>query len=172
MSMKFMRRIEVVMVVVACGLVLGTGCRTRKPKLATHDMLVPEALEGDVALGDRFEEGTRITDVHFDNVHFAYDSYQITSAESPKLERVGEYMRANRNVRLVCEGHCDERGSQEYNMSLGEHRSLAARAYLVGLGIDGSRIQTRSFGEEQPLDSGHGEAAWQINRRVEFALYR
>jgi outer membrane protein OmpA-like peptidoglycan-associated protein len=170
--MKLRCRYDIVIVAVACGLVLGTGCRTKKPKVATHDMLVPEALEGDVPLGDRFEYGTRVTDVQFDNVHFAYDSYQIANPEVPKVERVAEYMKSNKGVRLVCEGHCDERGSTEYNMSLGEHRSLAVRAYLVGLGIDGGRIQTRSFGEEQPLDSGHTEAAWQINRRVEFALYR
>ena len=98
-------------------------------------------------------------------VLFAYDSYQ-------KVEAVAKYMKSNADVKLVCEGNCDERGSNEYNMSLGEHRALAVRAYLVGLGIDGARIQTRSFGEEKPLNPGHNEAAWHENRRVEFALFR
>jgi peptidoglycan-associated lipoprotein len=81
-------------------------------------------------------------------------------------------MTRNQDVRLIAEGHCDERGSREYNLSLGEHRALAVRAYLVGLGVDGARIQTRSYGEEQPLDPGHDESAWRLNRRVEFALFR
>jgi peptidoglycan-associated lipoprotein len=165
-------RFDVVLVGVACGLLLGTGCRTKKPQVSTRDMLVPEALEGDVALGNRFEDGTRITDVKFENVLFAYDSFQIERQEMSKVEQVADYMRRNKQVRLVAEGHCDERGSREYNMSLGEHRSLAIRAHLVGLGIDGERIQTRSYGEEAPLDSGHSEGAWRVNRRVEFALYR
>jgi peptidoglycan-associated lipoprotein len=81
-------------------------------------------------------------------------------------------MKANADVRLVKEGHCDERGSIEYNMSLGEHRALAVRAYMVSHGIDGARIQTRSFGKEKPLDPGHSEPSWRVNRRVEFALFK
>jgi peptidoglycan-associated lipoprotein len=105
-------------------------------------------------------------------VLFAYDSYQIAPSEVAKVEKVAEFMRRATDVKLVAEGHCDERGSNEYNMSLGEHRALAVRAHLISLGIDGSRIQTRSFGEEKPLNSGHGESAWRENRRVEFALFR
>jgi len=135
-----------------------------------------EILDADVigggALAERFEGGVLITDVEFSNVHFAYDSYQVEDAEVAKIERVAEYMRANPGVRLVVEGHCDERGSREYNMSLGEHRALAVRAYLVGVGIDGSGIQTRSYGEEMPVDPGHNEAAWRLNRRGGFVLFR
>ncbi|MBM4143430.1 MAG: OmpA family protein [Lentisphaerae bacterium] len=166
-------RLTVVAIGVACGIVLGAGCKTKQPRGVTQqDLLVPEVLEGDIALGERFEDGVRVTDIRVDNVLFAYDSFQIANAEVGKIEQAADYMRRNRGVRLVTEGHCDERGSREYNMALGEHRALAVRAYLVGLGIDGSRIQTRSYGEETPLDAGHGESAWRVNRRVEFALYK
>ena len=81
-------------------------------------------------------------------------------------------MRKESNVHMVIDGHCDERGSREYNLSLGERRSLAVRAYLIGLGIEGSRIQTRSFGEEQPADAAHTPEAYRLNRRCEFSMYR
>lgn len=154
-------------------LLAGGGCRTGG---GNDDMmgepLIIEELEGDHILMERFEDGTRVTDVSFEPVGFRYDSYQIDGAEVGKLNQVADYIRGEPGVYLVVEGHCDERGSREYNMSLGEHRALAVRAYLIGLGVDSAGIQTRSYGEERPLDSGHNEAAWARNRRGEFALYR
>lgn len=158
-----------VIIVSLCVLMVAGGC-SRKGRMG--DSIAPEELEGDVALGERFEDGERITDVQFANVLFDFDSFQIRGSEVGKIEGVADYMKGNSRVRLVAEGHCDERGSREYNMSLGEHRSLAVRAYLVKLGIDGSKIQTRSYGEERPVDPGHSEEAWRLNRRVEFVLYR
>jgi len=152
-------------------LAVTSGCK-KKDEFGGEDMIVPEELEGDIALSERFEDGTRVTAVRFDNILFGYDSYRISDSEVPKAESAAEYMRANARIRLVTEGHCDERGSREYNMSLGEHRSLAVRAYLVGLGIDASRIQSRSYGEENPSDAGHHESAWRRNRRVEFVFYK
>ena len=72
---------------------------------------------------------------------------------------------------MIVEGHGDERGSREYNLALGERRSLAVRDYLISLGVDPSVIQTKSFGEEMPGNMGHDEGAWRKNRRVEFAMY-
>ena len=167
-----LKQMIVMMMTVCAAVVLCTGCRTDGDEAAGSDMLGGEILEGDIALGTRFEDGERITDVEFDTVLFSYDSFQIASREVAKVERVADYMRSNARVRLITEGHCDERGSREYNMSLGEHRALAVRAHLVGLGIGGDRIQTRSYGEEKPLDAGHDDSAWNRNRRVEFALYR
>ena len=159
-------------------LVLGTGCRTRKtrgrtPETGGTEILIPsESIPGDESLSTRFEDGVRVTDVTLENVMFAFDSFQIEPGEVGKIDAVATYMTSNPATRLVVEGHCDERGSNEYNMSLGEHRALAIRANLISLGIGGDRIQTRSFGEERPADSGHNEEAWRINRRGEFALYR
>lgn len=161
--------LKVLAVLGLCALVV-SGCKSSRPGQAEGDILDPTFMEG--ALGERFEDGNRITDVSFENVLFGYDSYQISPSELAKIEAVADYMRRNAGVRLVVEGHCDERGSREYNMSLGEHRALAVRAHMISLNIDGSRIQTRSYGEESPLDYGHNESAWRINRRAEFALYR
>ncbi|MBN1557201.1 MAG: OmpA family protein [Lentisphaerae bacterium] len=157
-------------VVLLIGAVMMSGCRAFRGKKGAGDTVDIEAW--DSPLSERFEDGVRVTDVRFEPVRFAYDSYQVENSEVGKIESVAAYMRDDTGVRLVVEGHCDERGSREYNMSLGEHRALAVRAYLVGLGIDGARVQTRSYGEEQPADPGHGESAWRQNRRVEFALYR
>lgn len=147
------------------------GCRSGS-EVGGEMLTISDELEGDHALSMRFEDGTRVTDVAFDPVYFRYDSYQIEDGEAGKMERVADYMGRNRDVNLVVEGHCDERGSREYNAALGEHRALAVRAYLIGLGIDSTDIQTRSYGEERPVDPGHNEQAWRKNRRGEFALYR
>lgn len=154
---------------------LGSGCRSRSSfGDSGDDMLDPTLLgvDGDYPLGARVEDGIPVTDVSFESVLFAYDSFQIDGSEIGKIEQVGDYMRRNPGIRLVLEGHCDERGSREYNMSLGEYRALAVRAHLIGLEVAGGGIQTRSFGEEAPLDAGHRESAWRVNRRVEFKLYR
>jgi peptidoglycan-associated lipoprotein len=112
------------------------------------------------------------TSVRFADVLFSFDSFQIRSSERAKLEAIAAYLKSTPRVRLVLEGHCDERGSREYNMTLGEHRGLAARAYLIGLRVDSNRILTRSYGEEKPKALAHNEQAWSLNRRVEFAVYR
>lgn len=106
----------------------------------------------------------------FEAVLFAFDSATVDETERAKTEKVAEMLKANAAAVVVCEGHCDERGSTEYNMSLGERRALAVRAYLMSLGIDGSRIQTKSYGKEQPKDPAQTEEAYRVNRRVEFVL--
>lgn len=154
---------------------LAAGCRTKSTfGDGGEDIVDPTILgaAGDYPLAERVEGGVPVTDVQFAPVRFGYDSFQISPSEITKIEQVADYLEAKPNVRLVLEGHCDERGSREYNMSLGEYRALAVRAHLIGLNVDGDRIQTRSYGEEMPLDPGHNEAAWQRNRRVEFALFR
>lgn len=162
--------ISILMIVCACA-VLGSGCKSFRNR-GDRDNLDLEEIDGDIGLNTRFEDGELITDVDFENVMFSYDSYQIEPTMISRIEAVGDYMRSNRDAKLVAEGHCDERGSREYNMALGEHRSLAVRAHLVRLGIDNVRIQTRSYGEERPANPGHTASAWQQNRRVEFKLYR
>jgi len=113
---------------------------------------------------------TGLTDLQhgqFAPVLFDYDSARIRPSEESKLEAVAAYLKANPG-KLVIEGHCDERGTAEYNRALGERRALAARDELVKLGIDASRISTISYGSERPADPGHDEAAWAKNRRCEF----
>ena len=169
--------------VVVCGLFVmgGTGCKSDDDELGLlgdDDVLIPMGVDGSggeyelASRSDTLGDANRVTDVSFENVSFAFDSYQIAGSERGKIERVADYLVGNPQVTVVVDGHGDDRGSREYNLSLGEHRALAIRAYLISLGVAGNRVQTRSFGEEQPLDPGHGESAWRMNRRGEFALYQ
>lgn len=168
-----MRRCVLVCLIGCLLMATGSGCAwwRRVTGRGGTDELEPISFDDiDFPLADRPSLGTLVP-VTFDHVLFAFDSYMIQSGEYRKIEAVADYLRRNPRVQLVAEGHCDERGSREYNMSLGEHRALAVRAHLIGLGIETRRIQTRSFGEERPLDPGHHEAAWSRNRRVEFVMY-
>lgn len=103
-------------------------------------------------------------------VHFDFDSSTVKPGEKSKIEAVADYMKKNPGNALRIEGHCDERGTEEYNRSLGDRRALALREYLANLGGNPDRIITISFGEDRPVDQGHDEAAWAKNRRGEFIL--
>jgi peptidoglycan-associated lipoprotein len=101
-------------------------------------------------------------------VHFAYDSALVNASEKPLIESVAAALKSDANARLLIEGHCDERGTEEYNRSLGERRALALREQLASLGVDAMRIRTVSFGDDKPVAVGHDESAWKQNRRGDF----
>ncbi len=105
-----------------------------------------------------------------DTIHFAFDSAVIRDSEQANLASVGQALTSDANAKLLIEGNCDERGTEEYNRALGERRALAAREALAKIGIDPMRIQTRSYGKDKPADPGHDEAAWAKNRRDDFVL--
>ncbi|MFQ5689294.1 MAG: peptidoglycan-associated lipoprotein Pal [Gemmatimonadota bacterium] len=103
-------------------------------------------------------------------IHFEFDKSRITDEAAAILQAKAEVLRRHPNLRLTIEGHCDERGSLEYNQALGQRRSESARRYLVSLGLDADRFRTVSFGEERPLVQGSNERAWAANRRAEFVI--
>jgi len=103
-------------------------------------------------------------------VHFDYDSSVIKQGERGKIESVASYLKTVPANKILIEGHCDERGTEEYNRALGERRALAVREYLVRLGVQGSRVRTISYGFDRPVDPGHNESAWSKNRRGEFII--
>jgi peptidoglycan-associated lipoprotein len=103
-------------------------------------------------------------------VYFDFDKSAIRTGEQGKLDEVANYLRANPSHAVRIEGNCDERGTEEYNRSLGERRALAGREYLVRLGIDPTRVDTITYGEDRPAVVGHNEAAWSKNRRDEFVV--
>lgn len=105
-----------------------------------------------------------------DTIHFAYDSSVVRSGDKSKISDVSKYLQANPAVAVRVEGNCDERGTEEYNRSLGERRALAAREVLVGDGIAPDRVDTVSYGQDRPVDPGHNESAWKQNRRDDFIL--
>jgi peptidoglycan-associated lipoprotein len=103
-------------------------------------------------------------------VHFPYDSAAVKKSEKANLQAVADALGKDAGTKLLIEGHCDERGTEEYNRSLGERRALALREALAKLGVDPSRVRTLSYGKDRPADPGHDESAWAKNRRGEFVL--
>jgi peptidoglycan-associated lipoprotein len=103
-------------------------------------------------------------------VHFEYDSSVVKSGEKSKVKAVADYLKANMADAVEIEGHCDERGTEEYNRSLGDRRALALREALVAQGVNPMRVDTISFGKDRPVDTGKSEASHRKNRRGEFVL--
>ncbi len=142
------------------------------------DVETGEVLDGDDVLfgaagaGAFAETREAVPGVAFAPVYFGFDSCRLAPAEVGKIEQVARHLLQNRGHVVLVDGHCDERGSNEYNLSLGEQRAQAIRSYLVSLGIDGARVQTRSFGEEKPAVPGRSEEAYRLNRRGEFGIYK
>ncbi len=155
-----------------------SGCGS-KEEVMEDITIEPEAVEdiegivdGDIPL-DPVPEDTIFIDLLgkvFSDIHFAYDQYRVLDRDISTLEEVAAWLNENPEARILIEGHCDERGTNEYNMALGEQRALAARRYLVGLGIDSGRLSTVSYGEERPVAFGSTEDAWSENRRCHFAV--
>lgn len=103
-------------------------------------------------------------------VYFAFDEYTLTPTAQDALNKLSDFMKASSSAVVQIEGHCDERGSIEYNLALGERRAQSVKNYLVQLGIDPARLPTISYGEEKPISSGSGESAWSQNRRAAFVV--
>ena len=106
----------------------------------------------------------------FQDVFFELDSDNLDGTSRSRLDANAKLLRDNATAQITIEGHCDERGTVEYNLALGERRAQSARDYLVNAGIETARIQIISFGKERPFDPGHTEAAWAQNRRAHFVL--
>ena len=111
-------------------------------------------------------------DVDFTNldIYFEFDSAELTAEAQALLQSKAAYLKGKSNLRVNVEGHCDERGTTEYNLALGERRAKSAKDFLVDLGVSGSRLNTISYGEEQPAVLGHNKNAWERNRRGHFEL--
>ena len=140
---------------------------------AGTDMSGIQDENGTPATGLPFDQDpnfVRCTDVAFEPVYFGFDASNLQQSEMAKIEAVAAHLKKTDRV-VIVEGNCDERGSNEYNLSLGESRAIAIRDYLVTLGVDPARIQTKSYGEEKPAVVGHEEGAWSKNRRGEFAVF-
>jgi len=105
-----------------------------------------------------------------EDIHFDFDKYDLTPTAREILARKAYFLKQYPTVKILIEGHCDERGTAEYNLALGERRANAAKQYLVQLGISEDRISTISYGKERPLDPRHNEEAWAKNRRAHFVI--
>ena len=105
-----------------------------------------------------------------EDIHFDFDSAAIGDSDQGILQEKAQYLNDNPNALAVIEGHCDERGTDAYNLALGERRADAVKDYLVNLGIDSGRLSTISYGEERPIDPGKSETAWAKNRRAHLYI--
>ena len=108
----------------------------------------------------------------FKAIFFDFDSFEIREDMKDRLLEDAHYLLEHPEIKVELQGNCDERGSSEYNLALGERRALAVKRYLVNLGVDPDRLLTVSFGEEKPLDPGHNEKAWALNRRVDIVVIK
>ena len=108
--------------------------------------------------------------VSFKNIYFDFDNYNLGPDASATLKNIGEYLLKNPEINVLIDGHCDERGTREYNLVLGEKRALSARRFLTVMGVSPKRLFTVSYGEDKPADPDSNEKAWAKNRRCEFKI--
>jgi peptidoglycan-associated lipoprotein len=160
-----------------------TGNTTPPPDLSTKPFSQPESNPTATLTSPPYETGRidtttnwgDIANMNIDReklaaytVHFKFDSAVVEDNEQANIASVAEALKADANAKLLIEGHCDERGTGEYNRALGERRALALREALAKIGVDSARIRTISYGKDQPVDPGHDESAWAKNRRGQF----
>ena len=164
---------------------LAAGCRT-PPKGEADEYGEGEVLESEFPGGLEAPGDLPLGNIDFSKlapvvppaaagiapVYFSYNESAIPASEQGKVANAALFLMQNAGVVLLVEGNCDERGTNEYNMSLGEFRAQSIRNALVGQGIDPARIQTVSYGEEKPAVPGSGESAWRLNRRGDFAFFQ
>lgn len=175
--MFFSRRlVNQIFSLMICGLVAGlVGC-SKKDVVSDEPAMVPSEDSAGVAtpgggvemMGAAGDVGAAFSEM--DIVYYGYDSFNLSDEARNALKKNADWMKANTSARIQIEGHCDERGTVEYNMALGDRRANAAKSYLVRLGVAGNRIETISYGKERPADMGHSESAWAKNRRAVFVL--
>ena len=148
----------------AAALVLGAfvmfGC-SEDPKTMEEPVVSSTEDAAPASFDENYTPGT---------IYFAFDDYTYFADAETELSTFANYLATNPGVQVQIEGHCDERGTIEYNLALGERRAQAVKNYLSNLGVDSSRIMTISYGEEKPVSEGHDEDAWSRNRRAEFIL--
>jgi len=121
----------------------------------------------DFSVNDQSGENGPLEDVHFD-----YDKAELSDQARAVLEKHALWLQNHRQAKVTVEGHCDERGTVDYNLALGDKRARAASEYLVSLGVAGDRLRTVSYGKEKPLDPAANEHAWSRNRRAHFVVSR
>ncbi len=172
-----------VLAIVCATLILIAGCAKKQVEVCpptdvsvteeTGPMITEEATDTEAVRQARLEEietGKRAEDIGLDNIYFEFDRSDLSAEARETLKKIGDRLRSNPSYSLDIAGHCDERGTIEYNLALGERRALSAKKFLVALGISGDRISTISYGEERPVDPSSNEEAWAKNRRDEFKV--
>jgi peptidoglycan-associated lipoprotein len=183
--MKLTYRLPFIVLFASLALILG-GCKNPTPATGEGanidnqeaDTEATDVAATDVAGGMGTTPEVRIPGIGnaqpgpWQPIYFDYDSAAIRAGDRGTIEEIAKWAKDNTDKKLVVAGHCDERGTLEYNRALGQRRASAAREYLVKLGVSAKQVATISYGEEQPADSGHSEDAWSKNRRDEFLILK
>lgn len=158
---------------------LATGCRTPTPDGdGDGGTILEDGLggPGDLPLENvdfrALEPVVPPAEAGIEPVYFSYNESAVPAAERGKIANAALFLQRNPGVVLLVEGNCDERGTNEYNLSLGEFRAQSIRNAIVAQGVGANRIQTASYGEEKPVAFGHDEASWRRNRRGDFSFFR
>ena len=168
--MQKKRWMYLALLVVIPGLLFSVSCQ-KKVVDATPQPVAEEKEE--VVVVEKKEEPVvyKVPDVVMqEDIYFDFDKSTLTPAAQDNLLRKAEWLRENPDATVTIEGHCDERGTNEYNLALGDRRAESAKAFLIDLGIDPMRLTTISYGEERPVDPRHTEEAWAKNRRDHFVV--
>lgn len=155
-SMKLIGAVAVMALAAACSSTKSTG-----PDVAATDN-ANGVVSGAVTPGGQDDLEQNVGH----RVFFGYDQYSLSAQAQATLQRQADFLKQYSNVRVQLSGNCDERGTREYNLALGARRAEAARAYLVSMGVDSSRISTVSYGKERPIDPRSTEEAWSLNRNA------
>ena len=169
-------------------LILAVGCAKKYTRPADKAVIPEEEVKEEVIKVEEEEKVDEITYAReeeiterelsaeekakaiFMDVLFDFDKYNIRPDARPVLEKAASFMSENKHLDIVLEGHCDERGTNEYNLALGEKRSKSTKNYLVSLGVSQSRIMAITYGEEKPVCSEKNESCWKNNRRAHFVV--
>ena len=141
--------------------------KARQKELAKQRALEVQRLKEEAAIREKLAARNIFIN---EDVYFDFDRSDLLPLAQDILRRKAEWLWSNAGASVVIEGHCDERGTNEYNLALGDRRAESARSFLIDLGIAGSRLTTISYGEERPVDSGHNEESWAKNRRAHFTI--
>jgi peptidoglycan-associated lipoprotein len=179
---KMKTKFFAIMFVLCCGVLMAGGCA--KKEVVKQDENLSQAAKTTEAPATEQQTAKEpvlkqepVTETAaalqpFQTIYYDFDSYVLRQDARDSLDKNAQWMKGNASVKVRLEGHCDERGSDEYNLALGEKRAKSAMSYLVTLGVPESSLSVISYGKEKPADPGHDEAAWAKNRRVEFIIVK
>ena len=178
------RKLTILFCICCLAFMMTTGCKSKaktapppppakeQPKVEKVDeappVKKPALTEEEIFMAKSLEEVN--LEAPLTMIHFDYDRFFIREDAKPVLDANASWMRKFKTAKVLIEGHCDERGTEEYNLALGEKRAKSTMEYLVSLGISPERMKIISYGKSQPLDPGHNEVAWQKNRRSQFLI--
>ena len=173
-------KIKLAVLLVSLLLVLSVSCQTKTVAVENRSNSTARQGEYETSMTDQSDAAEKTLDsstatgdsdiVLQENIFFEFDKATLTLEAIETLTKDGQWLRTNSDVAITIEGHCDERGTNGYNLALGDRRAESVKMFLADLGVDQSRLATISYGEERPLDQGHGEAVWASNRRAHFLI--